>query len=220
MTKELIKRIITSSILILLLILMLNYTYIFISSFLIILTVSWIEFKKILDNIFINSKKFFIKFFFQLIFFSYLIFFFKIILDDYLFNKPDISLNIIFVITICILSDIGGYIFGKIIGGKKLTKISPGKTYAGACGSLVLSIFFAIVYSFTFNFIDLTSFIIIAISISIVCQLGDIFISYFKRLAKLKDTGNFLPGHGGMLDRIDGILFALPFGIILINFLN
>ena len=87
MTKELIKRIITSSILILLLILMLKYTYIFISSFLIILTISWIEFKKILDNIFINSKKFLIKFFFQLIFFSYLIFFFKIILDDYLYNK-------------------------------------------------------------------------------------------------------------------------------------
>ena len=220
MTKELIQRIITSSILILLLILMLKYTYIFISSFLIILTISWIEFKKILDNIFINSKKFLIKFFFQLIFFSYLIFFFKIILDDYLYNKPDISLNIMFVITICILSDIGGYIFGKIIGGKKLTKISPSKTYSGASGSLVLSIFFAIAYSFTFNIINLISFIIMAISISIVCQLGDIFISYLKRLAKLKDTGNFLPGHGGILDRIDGILFALPFGIILINFLN
>lgn len=220
MTKELIKRIITSSILILLLILMLKYTYIFISSFLIILTISWIEFKKILDNIFINSKKFLIKFLFQLIFFSYLIFFFKIILDDYLYNKPDISLNIMFVITICILSDIGGYIFGKIIGGKKLTKISPSKTYSGASGSLVLSIFFAIAYSFTFNIINLISFIIMAISISIVCQLGDIFISYLKRLAKLKDTGNFLPGHGGILDRIDGILFALPFGIILINFLD
>ena len=220
MTKELIKRIITSSILILLLILMLKYTYIFISSFLIILTISWIEFKKILDNIFINSKKFLIKFFFQLIFFSYLIFFFKIILDDYLYNKPDISLNIMFVITICILSDIGGYIFGKIIGGKKLTKISPSKTYSGASGSLVLSIFFAIAYSFTFNIINLISFIIMAISISIVCQLGDIFISYLKRLAKLKDTGNLLPGHGGILDRIDGILFALPFGIILINFLD
>ena len=220
MTKELIKRIITSSILILLLILMLKYTYIFISSFLIILTISWIEFKKILDNIFINSKKFLIKFLFQLIFFSYLIFFFKIILDDYLYNKPDISLNIMFVITICILSDIGGYIFGKIIGGKKLTKISPSKTYSGASGSLVLSIFFAIAYSFTFNIINLISFIIMAISISIVCQLGDIFISYLKRLAKLKDTGNLLPGHGGILDRIDGILFALPFGIILINFLD
>ena len=125
-----------------------------------------------------------------------------------------------FVITICILSDIGGYIFGKIIGGKKLTKISPSKTYSGASGSLVLSIFFAIAYSFTFNIINLISFIIMAISISIVCQLGDIFISYLKRLAKLKDTGNFLPGHGGILDRIDGILFALPFGIILINFLD
>ena len=220
MTKELIKRIITSSILILLLILMLKYTYIFISSFLIILTISWIEFKKILDNIFINSKKFLIKLFFQLIFFSYLIFFFKIILDDYLYNKPDISLNIMFVITVCILSDIGGYIFGKIIGGKKLTKISPSKTYSGASGSLVLSIFFAIAYSYTFNILNLISFIIMAISISIVCQLGDIFISYLKRLAKLKDTGNFLPGHGGILDRIDGILFALPFGIILINFLD
>ena len=219
MKNEIIKRIITSLILILLLFLMLKYTYILISSFLIILTLSWIEFKKILDNIFSDSRKLFFKIFFQLFFFSYLVFFFKIILDDYLYNKPDISWNIIFVITICILSDIGGYIFGKIIGGKKLTKISPGKTYAGACGSIVLSILFAIFYSYTLNFVDLTSILIIAISISIICQLGDIFISYLKRLAKQKDTGNLLPGHGGILDRIDGILFALPFGIILINFL-
>ena len=219
MKNEIIKRIITSLILILLLFLMLKYTYILISSFLIILTLSGIEFKKILDNIFSDSRKLFFKIFFQLFFFSYLVFFFKIILDDYLYNKPDISWNIIFVITICILSDIGGYIFGKIFGGKKLTKISPGKTYAGACGSLALSILFAIFYSYTLNFVDLTSILIIAISISIICQLGDIFISYLKRLAKQKDTGNLLPGHGGILDRIDGILFALPFGIILINFL-
>ena len=60
--------------------------------------------------------------------------------------------------------------------------------------------------------------ILLTISISFICQLGDLFISFLKRKAKIKDTGNILPGHGGVLDRIDGILFALPIGIILIDF--
>ena len=125
--------------------------------------------------------------------------------------------NIIFflwILFICFFSDTGGYIFGKIIGGKKLTKISPNKTLAGTIGSIVFSFFpiFIINYqvyletNLKINFTNL----LLSFFISIICQLGDLFISYIKRLKKIKDTGNVLPGHGGMLDRIDGIIFVLP----------
>jgi len=134
-------------------------------------------------------------------------------------NQPNISWNLIFIITICILSDIGGYIFGKTFKGKKLTKISPNKTYSGMYGSFLLTILFSLIYSYSISFIDLEIILFTSIVISAICQIGDLFISYLKRKAKLKDTGNILPGHGGLLDRIDGILFALPFGLIIINFI-
>ena len=134
-------------------------------------------------------------------------------------NQPNVSWNLIFIITICILSDIGGYIFGKTFKGKKLTKISPNKTYSGMYGSFLLTILFSLIYSYSISFIDLEIILFTSIVISAICQIGDLFISYLKRKAKLKDTGNILPGHGGLLDRIDGILFALPFGLIIINFI-
>ena len=126
---------------------------------------------------------------------------------------------IIYILLICIFSDIGGYVIGKTIGGKKLTKISPKKTISGSIGSFCFSIvplllfynFDPSKYSYSFN-----NFLL-CLEISLVCQLGDIFISYIKRKAKVKNTGNFLPGHGGLLDRIDGIIFAIPFVWIHIN---
>ena len=142
----------------------------------------------------------------------------KIIIDEFLQNQPNVSWNLVFVIFVCILSDIGGYIFGKFFKGKKLTKISPNKTYSGMIGSFILSIIFCLVYSYTISFVDFKTIIFLTIVISFVSQIGDLFISFLKRKAKVKDTGNILPGHGGILDRIDGILFALPLGIILINF--
>ena len=120
----------------------------------------------------------------------------------------------LFIIIISILTDIGGYIFGKIFKGPKLTKISPKKTYAGLIGSFLLSIMGGLIFV---KFIDLESnlflFLFILI-VSLVSQVGDLIVSYFKRLAKIKDTGKILPGHGGLLDRIDGILFAIPFAYI------
>ena len=114
----------------------------------------------------------------------------------------------------CIASDIGGFIFGKLIGGPKLNKISPNKTISGSIGSLLFTILSTsyLIHYFTniYNF----KIILIASITSITCQLGDLFFSYLKRKAKLKDTGNFLPGHGGVLDRIDGILVGTPSGII------
>ena len=218
MKKEFGKRLITSGILTILLFLMLKFTIVFLSSLLIIFVISWLEFNALFEKIFIKKKIFF-KYLSQFFIFIYLLFFMKIIVDEFILSQPNISRNILFVIIICILSDVGGYIFGKTFKGKKLTNISPNKTYSGMIGSFILSIFFAILFSYFIEFTNLRINIFIAISTSLICQVGDLFVSYLKRKSKVKDTGNILPGHGGILDRIDGILFAVPFGIILINYL-
>ena len=219
MNNELTKRFFTSIALIILLFLMLKFSVILISFLLLIFVVTWLEINNLLDRIYKFKKNFNLeKIIIQLLIFFYLMFFMKIIVDDFIENQPDISWNLTIVIIICILSDIGGYFFGKIFKGKKLTKISPNKTYSGMLGSFFLSIMFSFLYSFSISFVDINTIIIISLLISMVCQIGDLFISFLKRKSKVKDTGNILPGHGGLLDRIDGILFALPFGILLINY--
>ena len=130
--------------------------------------------------------------------------------------------HILFIAIICISTDIGGYIFGKLLKGPKLTKLSPNKTYAGVIGSFLLAIIIIILFfELTFNIFnfrfDLETLIFV-LAVSLVSQIGDIIISYFKRLSKIKDTGNIIPGHGGILDRIDGMIFAYPFSYIV--FLN
>ena len=124
--------------------------------------------------------------------------------------------DFLFIITICIFTDVGGYVFGKIFEGPKLTKISPKKTYAGVFGGFVLSLVAGFIfwyYAYNSRILpdeELFIFIFILI-ISLISQIGDLVISYFKRKAKLKDTGKILPGHGGLLDRIDGMIFVFPF---------
>ena len=119
---------------------------------------------------------------------------------------------ILFIILLgCVASDIGGYLFGKFFKGPKLTKISPNKTYSGVIGGYFLSLIFLLIVT---NFIDYPKtpiqLVIIVLLISTISQIGDIVISYFKRLKKIKNTGNLIPGHGGLLDRIDGMIFAVP----------
>ena len=122
---------------------------------------------------------------------------------------------------ICILTDIGGYIFGKIIKGPKLTKISPNKTYSGALGGLLLSLLGSwIFYNWSIDILikpnlTISNLFIISIFISIISQIGDLAVSLFKRLSNLKDTGNIIPGHGGILDRVDGMIFAFPISFLL-----
>ena len=131
--------------------------------------------------------------------------------------SEDISLSLfLFITLICVSTDIGGYIFGKIFKGPKLIKLSPNKTYSGMIGGYLLSIIFAnffIEYTYVFGLNDIEftieSFIIVLL-ISTVSQIGDVIISYFKRLSKIKNTGNIIPGHGGLLDRIDGLVIVLP----------
>jgi len=124
----------------------------------------------------------------------------------------------LFIVLVCVSTDIGGYVFGNLFKGPKLTKISPKKTYAGVFGGYFLSIIFThILINYSELFRDQNfgrdEFVLVLI-ISTVSQVGDIIISYFKRLSKIKDTGKLIPGHGGILDRIDGMLFAFPFYFI------
>ena len=123
-------------------------------------------------------------------------------------------------VLIAILSDIGGLVFGKTFKGKKLTKISPNKTISGSIGSIVLSMVLIPIFYNEVIIYDLFTLIILTIVISLISQIGDLFISFLKRKARVKDTSDLLPGHGGLLDRMDGIIFAVPLGTLLLNFLN
>ena len=121
----------------------------------------------------------------------------------------------LFIIIVCIFTDIGGYVFGKTFKGPKLTKISPNKTYSGVIGSFLFSIIVGLVFikyinDFDFRINDQLRALSGILLISSISQIGDLIISYFKRKAKLKDTGKILPGHGGLLDRIDGLVFVMP----------
>ena len=125
----------------------------------------------------------------------------------------------------CVATDVGGYIFGKIFKGPKITKISPNKTYAGMLGGFALSIILTSLYLNNLSLLSLsqskeeigTQIFLIVLSISFVSQVGDLVISFFKRKSKLKNTGNIIPGHGGLLDRIDGMIFAFPYAFILMK---
>ena len=131
--------------------------------------------------------------------------------------------DFLFIIIICILTDIGGYIFGKILKGPKLTKISPKKTYAGVFGGFLLPLIAGLIV-YQYQYTDEIPpqglyFLIIILFISLISQIGDLIISYFKRKAKIKDTGKILPGHGGLLDRIDGMIFVFPTFFIILYFI-
>ena len=141
------------------------------------------------------------------------------------FLRENVLNFFLLIVIVCIFTDIGGYIFGKIFKGPKLSKISPNKTYAGVVGSFLISLISGLIY---LNYVsnsgvldqdDLKIFLLI-LFISFMSQIGDLVISYFKRKAKLKDTGMIIPGHGGLLDRIDGLIFALPASYVLILLLG
>ena len=139
-------------------------------------------------------------------------------------NEESLTFFLLILLT-CIATDLGGYIFGKILKGPKLTKISPNKTYSGVFGSFILSIIFAIIFFKNLTFVSLldldgkisVEIILIVLSISFISQVGDLIISFCKRQSKIKNTGKIIPGHGGILDRIDGMIFAFPYAFLLIK---
>ena len=230
-TKELQKRIITSAILLSLLIII-NFSKLFGVGIFIAILFICIEFSEILSKLVgpglvkhhrysSHPEKLNLKYLFLQIL---AIFYVLIVFGGSSFEihgRTGSPVVFLFVISICFFSDIGGYVIGRTIGGKKLTKISPNKTISGSIGSFLFSIlplllfynFDQYEYSFSINNI------LFCLLISLVSQLGDLFISYLKRKAKIKDTGFILPGHGGLLDRVDGIIFAVPFAYLLFKFI-
>jgi len=208
------KRVTTSILLISLLIGMFFYSYIMIVSLIIIAIISWIEFYALISKIIKKNilKDRFFRFFYKtlsLFYLSGLMYLILTIESQYL----NLKIYLLYSVLVAIMSDIGGLVFGKIFKGKKLTKISPNKTISGSIGSFIFSI--SLIPFFYKSQIDqnLQSILLITIIISLISQLGDLFISLLKRKAKVKDTSDLLPGHGGVLDRIDGIIFAIPVGI-------
>ena len=209
MISELKKRIITSIVLIgIFLFCYFIHAYFFYALIVIVSLISWIELNNIFKKIKLKKSLKNINVFLSFIYLSFFTF-----IVCYSYHE---KISLIFILLVCIFSDIGGYIIGKTIGGKKLTKISPKKTISGSIGSL----FFSIIPLFILNIYDSDEYpikifiFLLCLLISLACQIGDLFISYLKRKAKVKDTGNILPGHGGLLDRIDGIILAVPVGIV------
>ena len=210
------KRVATSIFLILLLIGMFFYTYIMIISLIVIALISWIEFYALISKIITKNrmKEKFLRFFYKtlsLFYLSGLVYLILAIESNYI----DLKVYLLFSVLVAIMSDIGGLIFGKIFKGKKLTKISPNKTISGSIGSFIFSISLIPFFYKDQIIQNLSSMFLITILISAISQLGDLLISLLKRKAKVKDTSDLLPGHGGFLDRIDGIIFAIPFGVCL-----
>ena len=207
-------RIYTSLVLFSLIILIFNSNFILVYSLIIFGVFSILEFITIIKRIFINKFYLFISIFSFMMFtfiFCFVFFFFS--------NLLQLKIILFSLLLCCVASDLGGFIFGKTFNGPKLTKISPNKTIVGSLGSIFLASLVMSISIFFFTKNYSYTILIIAIITSIACQFGDLFFSLLKRKAKLKDTGNFLPGHGGVLDRLDGIFFGVPCGFISLVFL-
>ena len=220
MSLELKKRIITSIFLVSLLTLMLFYSFIMMISIIVVAMIVWVEFYALISKIIINNsykdrlQRFLYKSI-SLLYLSILVYFILSIMSYH----PDLKIYLLFSTLVTILSDIGGLVFGKIFKGRKLTKISPKKTVSGSIGSFIFSLSLVPLF---YNKLIENSFLLlifITITISLIAQLGDLFISYLKRKAKVKDTSDLLPGHGGLLDRVDGLIFSAPLGVLLLNFI-
>ena len=209
MFRSLKKRIITSAILLILLYLVIKFKLILVYSLILFGVFSILEFFNLLNKILKNKIS---KFILNSIFTIYVFFYCFIFL--YFTNFLILKIIIFIILLGCIASDIGGFIAGKILKGPKLTKISPNKTISGFIGALIFTsitistIMFYLTNDFNYKIL------VISIVTSLSCQAGDLFISFLKRKAKVKDTGNLLPGHGGVLDRLDGIFLGIPFGFI------
>ena len=214
-TNNLKKRIFTSLLLFILFFLIYNFNFLLIYSLIVLGVLSLIEFYNAIDKI-IKSKLLTLSmnsiFSIFVSVFCYLFLFFS-------FNAQ-LKLILFIILLGCIFSDIGGYLFGKTFGGPKLTKISPNKTIAGSVGSLLISATTVFVLFFIFFGIYSLNILFVGLITSLACQMGDLFFSYLKRKAKFKDFGKYLPGHGGVLDRLDGIFFGVPSGLLALAILN
>ena len=214
-TIELQKRIATSLVLLTLLFFMYQYTYILLSSLIVLSVLSWFELNILINkafktNQFINRIQKFLISLSGLIYMA----FFSIIMFNAFANIEE-KILFTFTLSLCVASDLGGILFGNLFKGKKLTKISPNKTISGCIGSYLLSFLVMIIYYVLFNGLEIIFLTVLTFIIATISQLGDLLISFLKRKARVKNTSNLLPGHGGILDRIDGIIFGAPLGFLL-----
>ena len=207
--KNLKERIFTSIALLLLTLLFFISKFILIYTLIVLGVLSIMEFTNLINRIYKEPK---------FIFFSNIVFIIYIFLFSFFFfyfsNIFQLKILLFLILAACIASDIGGFIVGKTLKGPKLSKISPKKTISGSFGSLLFaSLFFSIGFFYLTNTTNIKIFLV-GLLTSVFCQLGDLFFSFLKRKANVKDAGNFFPGHGGVLDRLDGIFFGIPFGFI------
>ena len=211
-SKNLKRRLLTSLFLLFFVFLIFKSNFVLIYSLIILSVFSILEFLNLSQSVFKNITRYIFNFFF-IIFISFFSLFF------FLFSLGKLKIVLLIILLGCIASDIGGFVFGNLFKGPKLTKVSPKKTVSGSIGSFFLCSFIvmSLVFYITKNF-NLNIFFI-SIIISFSCQLGDLFFSYLKRKAKIKDYSNLLPGHGGVIDRLDGIFFGVPIGLITFLFL-
>ena len=209
---EFAKRFYTSIFLIIALMLSI-FNQIILTSFLILCFFQmFFEFYYMLKKILFNKKK-------LLLFISFIILLLLSYISLYVWlsfldSQNDDQIYLLFIIIVAISSDIGGYLFGKTFKGKKISKISPNKTYSGMFGSYILSIVISLIIFK--NFLNIYELIILSIIISSFSQIGDLLVSLIKRKAKLKDTGKILPGHGGLLDRFDSLILSIPVGSLMV----
>ena len=207
--KNLKERIFTSIALLLLTLLFFISKFVLIYTLIVLGVLSIMEFTNLINRIYKKPK---------FIFFSNIVFIIYIFLFSFFFfyfsNIFQLKILLFLILAACIASDIGGFIVGKTLKGPKLSKISPKKTISGSFGSLLFaSLFFSIGFFYLTNTTNIKIFLV-GLLTSVFCQLGDLFFSFLKRKANVKDAGNFFPGHGGVLDRLDGIFFGIPFGFI------
>ena len=216
MKLELKKRITTSILLFSLLTLMFFYNFVLIISLIVIAVCAWIEFYALIEKILKkeNSKNKILRFIYKTISLVYLtiLIYFIIIVKSLNYQLED---ALVYSILVSILTDIGGLVIGKLFKGKKLTKISPKKTISGALGSFLFSLILVPFYLDIFIDYKISVLILITLLVSSISQIGDLFISFLKRKASVKNTSNLLPGHGGVLDRIDGMVFSIPACLII-----
>ena len=208
-------RIATSILLIFLLLLMFSFKFVLVYTLIVLGVLSILEFSQIIKKIF---KVKFYQVLFN-IFFAIYIFIFCFIF--FLFSTFDgVKVLLFILLTGCVASDIGGFVIGKTFKGPRLTKISPNKTYSGFFGAIFLTLIaVSLLFFYFFQFIQPKIFLT-AIMTSLSCQTGDLIFSFLKRKAKIKNTGKTLPGHGGILDRLDGILLGIPFGLLIFLLIN
>ena len=216
MGNELKKRISTSAFLMSLLTAMYFYSFVMIIALIVIAMIVWIEFYALISKILPRNKlkDKLLRFVFKaisLLYLSLLVYFIFSIESYY----PNLKLYLLYSVLVAVLSDVGGLVIGKTFKGKKLTKFSPNKTVSGSIGSFIFSLSLIPFFQGKLIAYSLLILIVITILISLTSQLGDLFLSFLKRKAKVKDTSDILPGHGGFLDRVDGIIFAIPIGILL-----